>query len=460
MTIDRENYIRNSILFRLFQIQYSSSSIRGYMIRGVSGTFVLQIVSTALGFMTNVLIARLLGVKEYGIYIYIFAWVGILSVLSMSGLGNILIREIAAYKARKEWGLIHGLLRWSCSRGLIVSIIVTLIAGGVAWLLRKQLEPGILPALWAAFAMLPMLTLFNLNAMALQGFKYVVLSKIPAVLIRSPLLLILLVLASIFFPQVISAFGVVLLSGAALLIAFVAGGWLLYKRLPREVILSPSIYQQRIWMSSALPLLLTAGLFELNTRIPTLMLGSMADIEAVGVFGIASLIAGLTSFILLSVNSSLGPLISDLYTSGKMFRLQNVVTLSARLTLLVGGLVSLVIIMLQQWIYSFFGHDFQQAGQVLLILISGQIINIAAGSVGILLVMTGHERIVAIVVGVSTTITIILSVLLIPPYGINGAGIAVFTGVFIWNAILIFYVIKKLGIDPTVFGVLSNWREE
>ncbi len=190
MTIEKENYIQQSILSRLFQIQYSSSSIRGYMIRGVSGTFVLQIVSTAFGFMTNLLIARLLGVKEYGIYTYITAWVGILTVLSMSGLDNILIREIAAYKTNKEWSLIHGLLRWSFSRGLIISIIVTLIAGGITWLLRKQLEPGILPALWVAFAMLPILTLFNLNAMALQGFKHIVLSKIPAVLIRSPRLLI------------------------------------------------------------------------------------------------------------------------------------------------------------------------------------------------------------------------------------------------------------------------------
>ncbi len=459
MTVERKSYFHQRILYRLFQNQPYSGSIFIYLIRGASGTFALQIVSTALGFMTNLLMARFLGVKEYGIYTYIFAWVGILTVLSMSGLGNILIREIAAYKARKEWGLIHGLLQWTGSRVLIVSMIVPFVAGGVLWLLRNRLEPGIFPALWVALAMLPVLTLLNLNGMALQGFKHVVLSKIPDVLVRAPLLLLFLVLTSLFFPQLLSAFWVVILSGVALIIALMTGCWLLYKKLPREIVLSPSIYRQRVWISSAFPLLLTACLFELNTRIPTLMLGSMDDVKAVGIFGVSSLVAGLASFILLSVNYTLGPVISDLYTSGKMVRLQKIVTLSARIMLAIGGLLSLALIMLQHWIFSFFGNDFQQAGQVLIILIIGQIINIAAGSVGTLLVMTRHERDVVVTMGISMIFLFILGLVFIPMYGVFGAAYASVGGLTVWNILFTIQVLHRLGIDPTALGLLGRHQE-
>ena len=102
------------------------------------------------------------------------------------------------------------------------------------------------------------------------------------------------------------------------------------------------------------------------------------------------------------------------------------------------------------------GHDFQQAGQVLFILIFGQIINILAGSVGTLLVMTGHERDVVISVSISTIILFALGAVFIPMWGVFGAAYATVGGLIVLNIVLTIQVNRRLGIDPTVLGLLSR----
>jgi len=58
-------------------------------------SFVLRAISIGLGFLSTVLLARLLGAEGYGIYSYVFAWVMLLSILAQAGLPDLVVRETA-----------------------------------------------------------------------------------------------------------------------------------------------------------------------------------------------------------------------------------------------------------------------------------------------------------------------------------------------------------------------------
>jgi O-antigen/teichoic acid export membrane protein len=433
-------------------------TLRAYLIKGTTGVFILHAVSTGLGFITNVLLARFLGSVEYGVYTYVFAWVGLLTVLSMFGFGNVLIREIAAYQVQKQWELVCGILRWVGGFAFLFSLGVAAVAAILIYTFRHLLNAQIFPAIWVALLLLPILTLFNLNNQALIGNKKVIEAQLTGVLARAPLFIVLLIVVLGTFPSARTATMAIFLSLYALFVALLAGLGLLYRTLPRQVINANSEYRGKRWLKSALPMLFIAGLYELNSRVPILMLGSISGPEEAGFYSIAVLITGFIAFILMAVNLTVSPVFSNLYISGEMQRLQKIITRTTRVMMVVSLIVALLIVILREWLLLFFGSAFQRASLLLILLSIGQIVNVFAGSVGTLLVMTGYEKKAIQAVGLSTLTIAILNFFLIPRWGIDGAGLATIIGMLIWNFILIFQTYNHLGIDSTPLGKFSKWN--
>jgi O-antigen/teichoic acid export membrane protein len=83
----------------------------------------------------------------------------------------------------------------------------------------------------------------------------------------------------------------------------------------------------------------------------------------------------------------------------------------------------------------------------LMILTVGQFVNAAAGSVGYILQMTGHQKFHQNVILIGTIMNITLNWILIPVYGLVGAAIASAIGMIFWN---VFFSIK-------VKSILNEW---
>ena len=154
------------------------------------------------------------------------------------------------------------------------------------------------------------------------------------------------------------------------------------------------------------------------------------------------------------INPTLSPIVSKLHTAGQRVRLQRGITRVARIGLLLSLPVALFLIIFGDWFLSLFGPGYTEGEIALGILSVGQVINVAAGSVAMILVMTGNERIAALGVAMSTIVNISLNAILIPVWGIEGAAIATTTSIVLWNALLVRYTCKQLGVDPTAFGNL------
>ena len=102
------------------------------------------------------------------------------------------------------------------------------------------------------------------------------------------------------------------------------------------------------------------------------------------------------------------------------------------------------------WIMGLFGDGYEQGALLLSIMAVGQFINVATGSVGYLLNMSGHERDFRRVTFFAGPLTVILSVLLIQHYGVLGAAIATAVGLSVQNLGALLMVRKRLGFWPLI----------
>ena len=101
-----------------------------------------------------------------------------------------------------------------------------------------------------------------------------------------------------------------------------------------------------------------------------------------------------------------------------------------------------------------FGKEFTQGQYALTILCVGRLIHAAAGSVGLLLNMTGNERFTFISNVAGTGLNVVLNALLIPRWGVEGAALATTSTTILMNIMNTLWVRQKLGIHCTAFGKL------
>ncbi len=435
-------------------------SLRAHLAKSTVGTFALRIASTGLGFLSSLLLARLLGATGYGVYAYVMSIVALLMIPVTLGLPQLIIRNISTYRTRSEWNLMRGLLRWSNWALLTTSVALALLGAFVIKVLSNHFQPQAVTTFWIAMLALPFMALSQIRQAMLQGLNHIIEGQLPEMFIR-PLLFIILIGGTYFFlgwrMNAPSAMGMQVVASG---VAFWAGAILLQRHLPLSVKeVSPS-YEIRAWIRSALPLLFIGGIGSINQYTDILMLGAFKGAEDVGIYMAATRGAFLIGFMLGIVNTVIAPTISNLYAEGDMKRLQLVVTKSARFALLFSLPLVLGFIIFGKNFLLLFGPEFLRGTISLVILSVGQLVNVAAGSVGLILIMTGHEEDTLKGLVVATIANIILNIFLIPFWGLEGAAIASGVSMIIWNILLGIRVHRKLDISPSAIGVFSYRRDQ
>jgi O-antigen/teichoic acid export membrane protein len=241
----------------------------------------------------------------------------------------------------------------------------------------------------------------------------------------------------------------------AMFVAFVTGAVMLYRSRPAAVKHGPPPrYQPRIWLATVLPLAMTQGSNLINQYADILLLGLMREDAEVGIYRVVLQGAILVTFFLQSIDMVLQPLFVRLYTRGETQRLQRLVTLCARAILLFALLVWALYIVAGREILGFvFGDGFREGYTALVILGLAQLIKAAAGPVGTLLNMTGHERYTMRVVLLAAVVNVVLNVVLIPQFGMLGAASAFAVSLTVWSVVLVWICHRRLGIGTTALGV-------
>lgn len=418
------------------------------MLKGAFGSLALKIANTVLSLLLAVVLARVLGVGNYGIYVFCLSIVQILSIPAMLGGQQLLVREAAAYKTKGEYHLLRGLLIRFRQASLLASVLLALAAAGIGcW--AYQDSPMLLPFLLAT-TLIPLYTGMQLQAAALRGLRRVLQGQAALTLLPA---LVMAIVGCIFYlsGQRLGAEAALIaqLISSAILVAMTAV--LLQIQLPRGAKEAKPEFETAKWARSALPLLFAGGMQILNRETSVLVLGILQAPEEVGLFRVAQRGAMLVSFGLLAVNMAIAPVVSEMFAKGQKQLLQRMINKSILGILAFALPVGLGLILGGRWILPFvFGQEYAAAYLPLVILVLGQLVNASLGSVGLILNMAGLERLTAWGVAIAALASLILNLALIPFWGTSGAAIASSASLVIWNVLLFIWLYRKTGILSTI----------
>jgi O-antigen/teichoic acid export membrane protein len=433
----------------LLRQRLRGSLLRHQLVQGVLGVGGLKLLSLPLTFAASVLLARGLGPTNYGHYSFVIAVVTVLSLPIGPGMSQLITREVARYAHRAEWGTLCAFLLWSrrwvlTGSGLMLAIIAVLALWHGTWELADRWT-----LLVIASTALPMLGMSGLQSNTLRGLHSVISAQIPELFVRPALQLAAagcLVLAGVLNPWTAQATQV-----AAAALGVVIGARLLRRARPQDSNCAQSVIWHAEWTRTLLPFVVLGAVAMLNTQIGILALGSLGNPREVAALQLAQSGALLVGFSLTVINSVIAPHVAKAYQDGNQGQLQVLFRQSARAALALAVPVALPLIVLGRPIVQLvYGNAYTDSVPIpLAILAAGQLINVAFGSVGIFLCMTGYERETLTGQVTGFVVNIIGTVVLIPWFGAVGAACASTLGLATWNGVLAMKVIQRLQLRPT-----------
>lgn len=427
-------------------------SIRKNLLKRISTILIIKITGIALEFATHLSIARYLGIQHYGTFIYAFTWIALLAPLSALGFDAAAIRFIPQYSAHSHYGALRGFILYSFKKVTFTSLLlasVTVIASLIIF--QSGQKPFLKASLLLGAPLVPLLAWARLRQGLLRGFKYPVLAELPDIVIRPLIILTLILIAVLLGWPAHTADNIMLAFMIAVATSSLFGFYWISQQLTLSTKNATSEYTDvHIWKKVCLSLLAIAGTQIIYGQTDILMIGSMLDTTAAGIYAASARLAGFIGFGLIAVNTLVAPMASELYTKKDLKQLQSLLTFTVRLAFAFALIVGIFISSLATILLGLFGDEFVGGRFALYILLVGNLSSVAAGSVGFLSISTGYHFQAAIIMALGAIMNILLNAILIPILGIEGGAIATAISTFTWNLLLLRLVHSRLGLWPCI----------
>lgn len=419
-------------------------------------SLMIGVVGFGLQLLIGIGISRTLGAHGYGVYSFSLLVASVLIIPVDSGIATFLLRKSSINAYNREYekfseNLLHG---------LVLTLLVTLIAMALVWL-TGEMGGGFGGKLVALRHVLPIILILALTKITLSAVYSV--QKVNKGQIVTMIVQPVVILAGVAWLFIAGAsqhprtqpenmLWVQLFAGVVVLFANL---WLFSEFLTR---LSARDAWQNFHlkdMKGIVLLTITGGIGWLTAQTDMLLMGIYMSPAELGIYKIAATAASVTNFSLVAANTILAPVIANYYSEKKFEEIEKIMKISVIFTTSIVVLTGVVIIFFGKVIINFlFGAEFGFAYYPMLILIFGQLVNCASGSVGVVLNMTGHEAHALRGTAVSGVFNIIVCVLLIPRWGAIGASIASASSLILWNAIMLHLARRKVGLR---ISLLSLW---
>lgn len=419
----------------------------GKILRQSAVYFSGTILTTAAGYFFRVYLARTLGAEALGLYALGMSMVGLVGVFNALGLPTSAPRFIAEYAGTRDYSrlgsFLRGSLGWLAGGNLLLGALLVL-AG--PWIAVHFYHSPALSRYFLAFALIMffgVLNTFFTGAMA--GYQDVGRRTFITHFLGTPVNIVLaIILISLGFSlrgylaaQVLSAFLVSTLLAISL-----------WKLTPVQARRRGSfLLSKEVKTFSAAAFIVALVEFVL-TQVDKIVLGHYLNPREVGIYAVAMALVSFVPVALLSVNQIFTPNIAELHALGSHTLLQRLYTTLTRWVLILTLPLAAGILAFPSALMGIFGGSFQSGAPVLIIGTVGQLINCAVGSVGYLLLMSGHQLQMVKIQTANAVLMLGLCLALVPRFGIMGAAIAAAASVAITNVWALASVRRRLGLFP------------
>ncbi|MDA8965793.1 polysaccharide biosynthesis C-terminal domain-containing protein [Pseudomonadales bacterium] len=181
------------------------------------------------------------------------------------------------------------------------------------------------------------------------------------------------------------------------------------------------------------------------------IIGIYLPAEEASYFSAAQRLALVCSFLLTAINVIIPVKLSQYSASGDVVKLKRTSILSVRLMLACGLPLVVLLYSFSSFLMGLFGEGFLQRSSLLEILLIGQLVSLATGSAGNLLMMTGNERYMNLSVICPAIFFLIFTPIATLKFGATGAATITAISIIMQNLLCIIFVKKQLGFNMLVF---------
>jgi len=380
--------------------------------KNTSWLFIENILRLLVGFFVGVWVARYLGPDKYGIFNYSMAFVSIFSGIANLGLDDIVIRELVKEPKKKDIYL--GTAFWLKLIGAFISIILVTIA---VFLLESDKITRIYILIISFGTIFQSFNVIDFHFRSMVMAKYVSICKMIQLIISCCLKIYLIITRA----DLIWFVSVTLFDAATLAISLniayrSKNKSSFYSHFDRNIALT--------MLKNSWPLVLSVIAVGIYMKIDQIMIKNMIDPAAVGQYSAAVKISEIWYFIPMIITSSLFPaIINAKKKSEELYyaRLQKLYNLMVWLAIS----IALPMTFLSDWVIKLiYGSAYSQAGSVLMIHIwAGVFVSLGVASQQYLIV-ENYIKISLFRTFIAAIVNVILNIILIPKYGINGAAIS------------------------------------
>ncbi|GGE03507.1 polysaccharide biosynthesis related protein [Polymorphobacter glacialis] len=382
----------------------------------------IKFVGAAVSFGFSFLIARNLGPVGTGGFALALTTGLFGSTVALFGLDYVLLRSMAGSIREGNPAAARGISRTTTRIVAVFAVIVgaiLILAGGPAFaaLLGGEIDQRLV--ILAGIAVLP-LAMIRVAITSLRGAGFVLAGQWlegPQATLLAMLALAGLVLIGTKLDALdvsLLYFGMVTFSGAV--------AWIIYARHARKwppaapQAVKPLLAQG--WQISFIVLSRMAV-----DWIVLLSLGAYASVADVGQFRAAWQVAMLITLIVTTFDTVSGPRIAAAHRVGDTAHIRQILR-QAVMTMSALSLPLFVVMLgFPEWVLGLFGPEFVVGATALRILALGQLVNILAGPLGAVMVMTGEERWAARISVAALILLGVFCVTLIPAFGLVGAAL-------------------------------------
>jgi O-antigen/teichoic acid export membrane protein len=394
-----------------------------------------RVVEFGSRFLIALLLAHVLGARDFGLYILAISAVTLVAGVSVLGLDQAVVRYVAILSGRRDRAGIWGTIQI----GLGVGAAVGAAMGGALYLGASTIaesffdQPRLTPLLQVLAIVVPFLVMSEMLAATARGFRRMDYAAFADTVVQSVVRILLLGgLALIGRLDVFSAaiaFGIADVASTITLII------LLNRLFPlRTAVQEGGRRDVRPIVGFALPLWLAELVFQFRRNVLTITLGALSTVASVGVFTVASRVSSVGHTLLVALVSAIRPILAQLHDRADRAGLAHLYTTATRWMLTLNLPFFLLIVLYPKILLSLFGEEFRAGAVALLLIGTGELVNAATGICGPIIDMTGHVRIKLANSILRMVVLVAASALLIPVWGVVGAATAGLLSTTVVNA--------------------------
>ncbi|WP_053992484.1 lipopolysaccharide biosynthesis protein [Mangrovimonas sp. TPBH4] len=202
-------------------------------------------------------------------------------------------------------------------------------------------------------------------------------------------------------------------------------------------------------------IIIAGSIATLILDIDKFMLGKLRpDIEEVAYYSVAIFIATVIAVPQRAMHQIMMPLTAKLLNDKNMVELKGLYQRSSLNLYVISGLIFLLIVLNINELYLIIPKEFREGLLVVFLISTAKLYDNVMGNNNAILFNSDYYRMVLFFGVLLTILIVLLNLAFIPKYGMNGAAIATFIAIFIYNSIKIYFVKLKFGMWPLTKGSL------